>query len=172
MDGNSGKPSLRKASLPRRVMPRTSVLWTGVICETNGAHAFDCTIRNISDGGAEIGAKKTVAIGDQAFLLVTRSQAAYLSSVVWVQDERFGLSFSQVHEVDPSLPSDLKFLRYLLVQTKLRQMLGFVQRGIPLDEAARVIGWTDDEIEQLSDVPCTDQHADFLVQRTRQLFRK
>jgi hypothetical protein len=171
MDSDSDKPSLRKTSLRRRVLPRTSVLWTGIVCETNGANAFDCTIRNISDGGAAIGAKKTTAVGDQAFLLVTRSQLAYLSSVAWVQSERFGLSFSQVYEVGPKLPSELKFLRYLLAQTKLRQMLGFVQRGIPLDEAARVVGWTDDEIEQLSDVTSTDQNADFLMQQTRRLFK-
>lgn len=170
MDSNFQKRSLRKKGFERRVLPRTNVLWTGVISETDGANAFDCTIRNISDGGAEIGSKRSSAVGDQVYLLVTRSQVAYLSSVAWVQNDRIGLSFSQTHEVGPRLPSDLKFLRYLLVQTKLRQMLGLVQRGMPLDEAARIIGWTDDEIEQLEGSLTTDQNVRFVVQRARRLF--
>ena len=172
MDSNFRKRSLRKKGLERRIMPRTSVLWTGVVCETDGANVFDCTIRNINDGGAEIDAKKTSAVGDQVYLLVTRSQVAYRASVAWVQNERIGLSFSQTHEVGPGLPLDLKFLRYLLVQTKLRQMLGLVQRGIPLDEAARVTGWTDDEIAQLEGALIPDQNVRFVVQQAKRLFKK
>lgn len=172
MDSSSIKPSLRKKRHEQRTLPRTSVLWTGVICEPTGANAFDCTIRNINARGAEVGSKKALAIGDDVYLIVPRSGSAYRGSVVWAQDGRFGLSFRQNHQIGPTLPSDLKFLRYLLVQTKLRQMLSLVQRSVPLDDAARVIGWTDDEIEQLMDDTDTDQSIGLVVHRTKRLFEK
>ena len=143
-----------------------------MICGTNGTYGYDCTIRNISDGGAEISAKQTVAVGDQVFLLVIRTQLAYLSSGIWVQNDRFGVSFSQVHELGPQLAPNLMFLKHLLVQAKLSQMLSLVQKDIPLDEAASVVGWSDEEINRLLDVSPLDQKGEFVVQRTRQLFKK
>jgi hypothetical protein len=159
---------LRKVE--RRSMPRTSVMWSGVISSSNGQNASDCTIRNINEAGAEISAKRTLELGEEVYLLVMRSQIAFLASVVWMQSERIGLSFSGTYEVVPGLPSELKFLRCVLVETRVRQMLGLVQRGVPLEEAARVVGWQENEIEELADIiPSADENFSLTLAQAKRL---
>src|SRR5687767_3921504 len=89
------KPQLRKKALTPRAFPRTSVLWSGLIARSTEERAFNCVIRNISEGGAEISAKNPLELGEQVYLLVPRNQAAYLASVAWIKDGRAGLSFGR-----------------------------------------------------------------------------
>ena len=88
MDLTFRKTQLRKKTLDRRAFPRTSVLWSALIATSDGRSAFDCIIRNINAGGAEISSKKALELDEKVHLLVTRTQIAYLASVAWIKGER------------------------------------------------------------------------------------
>jgi hypothetical protein len=149
MDTTAKKVSLRKKPHERRTLPRTAVLWTGVITTREGQRPFDCIIRNIHEEGAEISSKKAMQPGEQVYLVVPRNEMAYLGTVAWVDADRAGLSFSGTYELNGVLPPDTVFLKYALVQTKLRQVLALVQQGVSLADAAKVVGWREEEMDQL-----------------------
>jgi hypothetical protein len=153
MNQTHRKASVRKKANDRRAFPRTSVLWGAFIVRSDGHSAFDCIIRNINDGGAEISSKKPFELGERIYLVVPRSQIAYLASVVWTNADRMGLSFGRTWDVESGLPAELHFLSRALVPAKLSHMMGLVQCGMPLTEAAASVGWTKDEMEHLGPVP-------------------
>jgi hypothetical protein len=167
-----GKSQLRTKALSRRTLPRTSVLWSGLIARREEERAFNCVIRNISEGGAEISPKQPVVLGEQLYLLVPRNQAGYLASVAWIKDGRAGLSFAQAWDVARGLPAELRFLGSRLAHAKLSQMLGLVQRGFSIEDAAADVGWTEDEVEQIGDDFPTDQGASLALLQTKRLLRK
>ena len=149
MDTTAKKVSLRKNPSERRTLPRTAVLWTGVIAMREGHRPFDCIIRNIHEQGAEISSKKTVKQSEQVYLVVPRNEMAYLGTVAWIDADRAGLSFSETYDLNRALPPEVVFLKYVLVQTKLRQVLALVQQGTSLADAAKVVGWREEEMDQL-----------------------
>jgi len=166
------KPQLRRKSVTPRAFPRTSVLWSGLIARSNEEKAFNCVIRNISEGGAEISAKNPLELGEQMYLLVPRSQAAYLASIAWIKEERAGLSFSRTWDVAQGMPAELHFLRSRLAHAKLSQMLGLVQHGISIEDAAATVGWTADEIEQLGTDFSADKSTSLALLQTKRLLKK
>ncbi len=148
------------------------MLWNGLLARSSEERASDCVIRNISEGGAEISSKNPLQLGEQVYLLVPRNQVAYLASIVWIKEGRAGLSFSRTWDVAKGLPAELHFLRGRLANAKLSQMLGLVQRGISIEEAAANVGWTADEIEQLGDNFATDQRASLALRQTKRLLKE
>jgi hypothetical protein len=169
MDRISRKVQLGKAALDRRVLPRTSVLWSALIARSNGQDAFDCIIRNINEGGAEITSKRPLELGERVYLLVSRNQVAYLATVAWTKVTRVGLSFSRSWNVKLGLPAELRFLGQRLAEAKLSKMLGLVAHGMSLEEAAGTVGWTKDEIEQLGALLSADGNASLALLQTREL---
>jgi hypothetical protein len=172
MDLTFRKAQLRKKTLDRRAFPRTSVLWSALIATSNGRSAFDCIIRNINAGGAEISSKKALELDEKVHLLVTRTHVAYLASVAWIKGERMGLSFGQSWDVARGLPAELGFLRQRLAEAKLSQMLELVKHGMLLEEAAGTVGWTKDELEQVGDMLSADRSASLALMQTKELLKK
>jgi hypothetical protein len=153
MERKSRRAALQIKPLERRSLPRTSVLWSGIIAKTDGASSVDCLIRNISDGGAEISSKRQFVLGEQVYLLVPRIRIAYMASVAWLRSGRAGFSFDRSYELDFELPPEANFLKNLLVETKLRHALSLVQQGLSVQEAATTVDWTEAEIDGLEALP-------------------
>ena len=74
-----------------RVAPRHRVLKAGSI-EFNGG-AIDCTVRNISDTGAQIEVASDLGIPDSFWLVITGSQSPRHCRVAWRNDKRIGVAF-------------------------------------------------------------------------------
>ncbi len=74
-----------------RVAPRQRVLKAGTI-EFNGG-VIDCTVRNISDTGAQIEVASQVGIPDNFWLVISGSQTPRHCRVAWRNDKKLGVAF-------------------------------------------------------------------------------
>ena len=74
-----------------RVAPRHRVLKAGSI-EFNGG-IIDCTVRNISDTGAQIEVASQVGIPDNFWLVISGSQTPRHCRVAWRNDKKLGVAF-------------------------------------------------------------------------------
>jgi hypothetical protein len=86
-------PKLKK-SADRRSKPRLHVFRAGTI-EFDGA-GIDCTLRNISAGGAALEVASPLGIPHEITLSVPTSQLRRHGFVVWRKEKRIGVTF-----VDP-----------------------------------------------------------------------
>jgi PilZ domain-containing protein len=74
-----------------RVAPRHRVLKAGSI-EFNGG-AIDCTVRNVSDTGAQLEVASDLGIPDAFWLVIAGSQTPRHCRVAWRNDRRIGVAF-------------------------------------------------------------------------------
>jgi hypothetical protein len=74
-----------------RVAPRHRVLKAGSI-EFNGG-IIDCTVRNISDTGAQIEVASQIGIPDNFWLVISGSQTPRHCRVAWRNDKKLGVAF-------------------------------------------------------------------------------
>lgn len=74
-----------------RVAPRHRVLKAGSI-EFNGG-IIDCTVRNISDTGAQLEVASQLGIPDNFWLVISGSQTPRHCRVAWRNDKRIGVAF-------------------------------------------------------------------------------
>ena len=74
-----------------RAAPRHRVLKAGSI-EFNGG-VIDCTIRNVSDTGAQIEVASPVGVPDSFWLVVTGDHTRRHCRVAWRTDKRIGVAF-------------------------------------------------------------------------------
>ena len=82
------------ADLPPRAVPRKRVLFgRKLVYAADGAFTADCTIKDISDGGARIQLGKRESIPAHVTLIDVRAGAAYEAEVVWRRAPQFGLRF-------------------------------------------------------------------------------
>ena len=115
----------------------------GVVCDAHGGTAIECTIRGISVGGAQVQSSGSLQLDKEIYLVDTRKDVAYLAKVVWIKDDRAGLSFMRSHALSSDLPAQLQFLNSILLDAKLRQVRELKERGMSLEEARRTVGLTD-----------------------------
>jgi len=168
----------------RRKADRIRVLLGGVVVTPDGEQAKDCIIRDISARGANIRCSMSLDPGDEIFLLDSRNRSAYFATIAWRKSQSYGLSFIRTYQLNLGTPLEKDFLEQHLVNAKLRQIAAIEKKGIPLDEAASLVGLTEQElakaavhssseIEALIDrlVPCVSSNgksalgATFSVQR-------
>ena len=74
-----------------RVAPRHRVLKAGSI-EFNGG-TIDCTIRNVSDTGAQLEVASPLGIPDSFWLVISGSHTPRHCRVAWRSDRRLGVAF-------------------------------------------------------------------------------
>lgn len=93
-------PPLSPPELPPRVDRRRSehrrrVLLGGCVTFNDGANVFDCTIRDLSDGGARITVPGHQPIARQVFLINIRDRVVFEAQVMWNRGGQAGLSFQK-----------------------------------------------------------------------------
>jgi hypothetical protein len=79
----------------------------------DGAFTLDCTVRDISEGGARIIIPQHLPLPPNMFLIVVKYCVAYWAKVVWLNYPARGLCFMKTYAMTDPLPDDLKFLRSL-----------------------------------------------------------
>jgi hypothetical protein len=97
----------------RRPKPRKRVLYGGRVVYQDGAHHFDCTIRDISETGARIALKPGQPIASKVYLIDTRSRIVHESRVAWNNGREAGLQFLNTFAVSSIDNKDLLYLRRL-----------------------------------------------------------
>jgi len=102
---------------PRPPRTRTCLISKLVYSKTasppDGAFTLDCTIRNISEGGAKVILAKRQPLPSDLYLIVVKYSVAYWTKVVWLNYPARGLKFSTTYMMNGTLPDNLKFLRAL-----------------------------------------------------------
>jgi hypothetical protein len=79
------------------------------------AHAFtlDCSIHDLSEGGAKIMLKQFQTLQPELYLIVVKYCIAYRANVVWQKFPARGLKFSKTYFLNATLPEESNVLRHL-----------------------------------------------------------
>jgi hypothetical protein len=98
--------------IERRPKRRNRVLLRGIISFANGAHSFNCSIRDITDTGA------CVVIPDQnipsrLYLINIRDRLVYDAHVIWNSGVEIGVTFNKTIPIDEIVDPAKSYLRYL-----------------------------------------------------------
>jgi PilZ domain len=167
-------PEARPKSIAdeRRHLPRKRVLLAGVIADKKGENAIDCTIQDINVHGAQVQLPSKLQQGDEVYLLNTRTEIACLATVARVDDEQSGLSFVRTYTLELPVPPHLNFLRRLLIEAKFRQLKSLTGRGVSAQDAARVVGITEDFVERFVMHGPFDGRVALLLDQARELLSK
>jgi hypothetical protein len=161
------------ASVERRHMTRNRVLLGGVIADADGENAIDCSILDVSASGAKIQLPSgTLQRDSEIYLVDTRNEMAHLATVVWTEDDRTGLSFVRSYSLALTLPLRLAFLGKLLVHAKLRQVQALTKRGVPVEEAIRVVGLSEAQLERIGKRGGVDEKTVLLLRQAKRLMSK
>jgi len=97
----------------KRKEPRRRVLKEGKIVFADGLRVLDCTIRDMSTGGAKLLIASTVGLPDTFHLYEKSSGLLYPASITWRQANSLGIQFtgqpSSIHDAANKRFSRLKF---------------------------------------------------------------
>jgi hypothetical protein len=77
----------------KRVVPRRRVLKGARIVVNDGFSTFQCTVRNLSEIGAQLRVTSIVGIPD-SFQLVLDDKSSFDCTVIWRRETELGVSFS------------------------------------------------------------------------------
>jgi hypothetical protein len=155
--------------LARRRWPRKPTLLSAVVADANGENARDCTIFDVSAGGAQIGTSRALPVGLQVYLLDTGNRVAYLAEVVWSKATRSGLLFLGKQTIGIGLSPNLTFLWRLLLEAKLREVDRNVARGVPKVLAFSDTGLTEVHLHQMAQRTNGDRKFEGALLRARSL---
>jgi len=105
--------SERRAGAYEATPVRKRTCLSGKLVFGEGAFTLDCTIRNISEGGARVILAKRQPLPPDLYLIVVKHCVAHQAKVVWLNFPARGLQFFGTHPLSETLPAELKFLRKL-----------------------------------------------------------
>jgi len=168
MSSNASKPV--DVFPDRRDTPRKRVLLSGVVADADGQNPVDTTIRDLTAKGAQVELPKTIARDSELYLVDTRNEVAHLATVAWSNSYRAGVSFVRSYSLELTLPPTLEFLGKLLIEAKLRQVRALMQRGVPVEEATRIVGVTENYLERFAALGRFDDRVGLLLHQARRLF--
>src|SRR5947207_1633326 len=80
----------------RRPISRRRVLLPGLIVFANGAQTCDCTVRDLTPGGARLIMPHHVQLPHRFHLINIRDAVAYNARLVWIRGQEIGVSFESV----------------------------------------------------------------------------
>jgi hypothetical protein len=126
----------------RRMTRRRRVLLGGHIADPTGAWSAECTISNVSDGGAQIRIQPSDTPPDNVYLIDLKTHYAHLSRIAWQANDRVGLSFRETLDLETELPERLTFLKTMLIEAKLKQVEQLQHKGTSLEDALSATGVT------------------------------
>ena len=95
----------------RRLGLRRRVLLGGIVSFGQGAHWFDCTIRDMTKDGARLGISEIRQIPTNFYLIVVRDQIARGATVVWHKGVVLGVALAHSIDLSQGLDPALGFLR-------------------------------------------------------------
>ena len=150
MRRNAAKVALQADPSERRKLPRKKALLCAVVVDITGETASDCTIQDINARSAQVGLSKSLPIGAQIYLLDVGNKAAYLARVVWRRSDRVGLSFIESHAIRLGMPSSLRFLWKLFLESKFKEVYRLVSGGVPIELALSTAGLDEEHLRQMS----------------------
>ena len=156
----------------RRRWPRKLTPSTAVIANADGKNARDCTIIDISAGGAQIGTSQDLPVGLQVYLLDTKNQVAYLAKVLWSNRARSGLWFRGKQPIGSGLAPCQTFLWRLLLEAKLRQVDRNVADGMPNALALADAGLDVMSVHEMAQHTNGDKKFASALLRAMSLFKK
>ena len=104
----------------RRPKRRKQVLLAGVVTYADGAHSFDCTIRDLSETGARVTVGKGPQFPTDFFLINMRDRTAYDAKVVWIDGSKIGVTFKKSYPLSGIVDPSLTYLRRLFVSKAAR----------------------------------------------------
>jgi len=112
---------LFKTRAPRWRTCLKGVLVYGDIASTaEGSFTLDCTIRDISEGGARITLFQREPLPRTLFLIIAKYCIAYRAELVWMAYPARGLRFFSVYPMNLALPEEARFLRKIWANLHLR----------------------------------------------------
>lgn len=86
-------PALVSREDNRRIQPRQRVLKRGLIETKDRMSTFDCTIRDLSEGGAKIAMPGAFVLSEQFYLQIVGSKSRLLAERRWQDGTHIGLKF-------------------------------------------------------------------------------
>jgi len=140
-----------------------------VVASVNGDNVFDCMIRDMNTGGAQIDYSKTLSVGEEVYLLDIGNRGAHLAKVVWTNSDRAGLSFLKSYAVGLGLPLPLKFLWRLLLEAKLKEIDRAIRQGIPVGLAFSTVGLAEEDLHRLTPYAAGDEKFELLLLLAKRL---
>ena len=103
----------------RRADPRRRVLLKGKIVYLHNAFSADCTIRELSVGGARIRVAAD-AISADPFLIVVKNAVVHQSTTVWHEGDQAGLRFQTTESLTGETPIHLRNIQRVWVELMRR----------------------------------------------------
>ncbi len=93
--------------------PRPRTLLSGKV--VFGLHDLtgDCTIRNLSSGGAKIQVSLATALPREFWLIVIKQGVVYRASIAWRRGETLGLRFQAAHDLATNHDPELANVRHV-----------------------------------------------------------
>jgi len=100
--------------------PRKRTCLDGKLVYGEGAFTIDCSVRDISEGGAKVALARHQALPSDLHLIVVKYCVAYSAKTMWVNFPARGLKFHGAYPLSETLPKELKFLRQLWLDISAR----------------------------------------------------
>lgn len=91
MEQSAAKAGFQGAE--RRAAHRQRVLKGATLFFNNGFSAFECVVRNLSDGGARLSLAETFGLPKTFRLMIAGEGTARIAQVVWRRQDAIGVSF-------------------------------------------------------------------------------
>ena len=107
--------------IERRPERRRRTLLGGCIAFDGGRQVFDCTIRNLSKGGARITLPIGQTIPKNIFLIQLRDRLVCEAAIVWRKDGEAGLSFARIMQLSELTDSKLAYLQTVWFERAARR---------------------------------------------------
>ncbi|HVE04657.1 MAG TPA: PilZ domain-containing protein [Rhizomicrobium sp.] len=114
-------PNLPALHVERRPERRRRTLLGGCVAFDDGKQAVDCTIRNLSTGGARITLPPGREIPGHVFLIHMRDRLVYDAVIVWKKGSEAGLCFSKVLQLGEFSDPRLAYLQELWLERAARR---------------------------------------------------
>ena len=77
----------------KRPKPRQRTLLSGIVTYANGAHSFNCTIRDLSEIGARIVVGRNSLFPSNFYLINVRDRVVYEVKLIWNDGKEAGVTF-------------------------------------------------------------------------------
>jgi hypothetical protein len=108
-DNLAPPPKERRGELRRRV------LLTGKLVYVHNSFSADCTIRDLSPGGARITVAPE-AVSSDPFLIIVRRAVVCESRTAWRAGDQAGLQFIKTHALGGQTPLQLRAIQRVWVE--------------------------------------------------------
>ena len=107
-------------AVERRREPRRRVLFQGRLASGDANYTANCSIRDLTAGGARVSRFEPDSLSRKPVLIVVREGVAYWTRAVWADATNVGLAFERRADLDVNPPAEARPFRRLWLDQKLR----------------------------------------------------